>query len=321
MLLMPNRAGFPFRSLSFIAGLLLAWIGLVSPAEAQDEKKVPPPLESTVLTKDGVGIRFTYYPGMNEKESVPIILLHELKGNRRDLEGLALSLQKLMGAAVIAPDLRGHGDSTLAGTKKLDANTFNRVTDFLPMIDQDVEAVKKFLVDENNKGNLNIDRLAIVGIQMGASIGSLWGMKDWTWPILTSGKQGQDLKALVLISPSPALHGLNLSQGLNAQQPAGIAPYRTSVAVMVIAGDKDPKARGDAERVANIFKLGRTKEETDSDDIAVRTWYPQWYDTKLQSTKLLSEASLGVDKMIAGFIEMRCGSGRPFPWTMRGTGQ
>ena len=61
-------------------------------------------------------MKATYYPGTKDEESIPVILLHGFKGNRKDFtkedEGLAWFLQKNLGCAVIVPDLRGHGDST-----------------------------------------------------------------------------------------------------------------------------------------------------------------------------------------------------------------
>ncbi len=45
------------------------------------------------------------------KEAVPVIMLHQYKGSRADFKDLAAMLQA-KGCAVLAPDLRGHGQST-----------------------------------------------------------------------------------------------------------------------------------------------------------------------------------------------------------------
>ncbi len=63
------------------------------------------------------------------------------------------------------------------------------------MIDQDLEACKSFLMDKNNAGELNINKLCVVGVEMGAVVAVDWAAWDWHWPRLATGKQGQDVKA------------------------------------------------------------------------------------------------------------------------------
>ena len=62
----------------------------------------------------------------------------------------------------------------------------------------DMEAVRKFLVDKNDAGELNLNKLCLVGSGMGASVAANWAVQDWSAPPLAVGKQGQDVKALVL---------------------------------------------------------------------------------------------------------------------------
>ena len=290
---------------------------LSSPVIAQDaEGKVPPPREMAVLCRDMTNIVCTFYAGTKGKDSTPIILLHDHKGNRRDLEALAISLQTLLGAAVIAPDLRGHGDSPVikAITKAPSVDAFGK-PEFEAMIEQDLEAVKKFLVQENDGGRLNIDKLCLVGIGAGGGVASLWGVKDWSWKVLTSGKQGQDVKALVLISPSPNYRGLNIAQGLSLKVNSSDR-FRTAAAVMIIAGENDSKAKSEAASVAALFKQGRTKEETDRANVETCTLFTEYEPTKLQGTKLVGETSLNVDKKIAAFIQLRVAD-KPTTWQKR----
>src|SRR3989304_4268313 len=84
-------------------------------AEQRDEVEKPPEPKDVVLrTSDGLELHATFFPGMDGKESVPVILLHAWKEDRHDYLSLAGYLQSF-GHAVIVPDLRGHGDSrTLA---------------------------------------------------------------------------------------------------------------------------------------------------------------------------------------------------------------
>lgn len=286
--------------------------------EAQD-KKIPEPTNETLSTSDGVGIMCTYFPGTQGKDSVPVVLLHEHKKNRRDLEGLGKKLQEVIGAAVIIPDLRGHGDSTTApgSAKKLDAALFTKPTDFKPMVERDMAAVKLFLLKKNNANELNIDKLAIVGIQMGATIGAAWGQVDWLSPIYLQGKSGQYVKSLVLISPQPSFSGINMQQSVSlppTDAKAGV--YRTSVGVMVICGANDPKAKSEAQQVLSTFEKGRPKSEVETDDVTQKTIFKEFAETKLHGTALLGEASLNLDLKIAAFIKVR-NIDKPIAWEIR----
>ena len=78
----------------------------------QEKEKLPPKQEVTLVTEDEVQLKATFWPGTEGKENVPVILLHAFRGSRQDFNVLAEFLQG-KGCAVIAPDLRGHGDSTL----------------------------------------------------------------------------------------------------------------------------------------------------------------------------------------------------------------
>ena len=65
---------------------------------------------------------------------------------------------------------------------------------------------------------------------MGALVAAGFTNRDWSWAPLTTGKQGQDVKALVLISPEPNFKGLRMSDAI------GDPAVRSEVAVMLIAG-------------------------------------------------------------------------------------
>ena len=214
--------------------------GLLSPVTqaADDEKKIPSPREVTLQTADGVTLGATYYASNLGKEAVPIVLLHAAKGSRADFEDLALRLQST-GKAVLVPDLRGHG-----ANRSADLHT----EDYLAMVNQDVEAVKKFLMAENNAGELNIDKLGLVGVEMGASVASIWAVLDWSWPVLATGKQGQDVKALVLISPEW------IFKGLRFQDVVSDSAFRSQFSIMIIAGKGVPRNLTDAKRIYNTIE-------------------------------------------------------------------
>jgi pimeloyl-ACP methyl ester carboxylesterase len=303
---------------------LLAWLfvlALVSvsagPVLAQQEDEDAPKQEDVMLTtKDGVQLACTYYNGGKKKESTPVILLHDFKGNRHDFDTLALQLQKTHGFAVISVDLRGHGDSTgrKGQDKRLEAEDMP-IYEFPQMVGNDMETVKSFLMQKNNEGKLNIDKLSICGAGMGAVVGMLFTKQDWSWPILSTGKQGQDVKAVFMLSP------LFSFKGMNMQLIQTTPEVLSKVSVYVAVGKSDSKAASEATRVFNLFKPSHRFTRPQDQDL-----FLEKIDTKLQGTKLLGEPTLGmVDSPdgkdvghIAQFLEVRAAT-QPFPWAERKT--
>ncbi len=271
------------------------------------DKEIPPPEEVVIPTVDGVLLHATFFPGIHEKDSVPIILLHGFKRDRHDFDGLAAYLQG-QGHAVIAPDLRGHGESTDVrhqGTRneKIEAGSL-RQDDFLAMIECDVEGVKTFLKQKNNEGELNIDKLCVVGAEMGALIAAGFARRDWDWAPLATGKQGQDVKALVLISPEANFKGLHMADAIS--DPA----VRSDIAILLIAGKKRSASSQEINRLYDSFK--RFHPDSEKKDL-----FRVLPVTPLQGAKLLSEPSLKVNQAIGEFVALLVK--RQFPWAERKT--
>jgi pimeloyl-ACP methyl ester carboxylesterase len=266
---------------------------------AEEEKKIPPPEEVTLNTNDGVKLAATYYPSRVGKNAVPVILLHAAKGSRTDFEELALKLQRA-DHAVIATDLRGHGANRSAGL---------RTEDYAAMVFEDLEAIKRFLLVKNNAAELNIEKLCLVGVEMGAVVAVNWAAHDWSWPMLATGKQGQDVKALVLISPEWVYKGLRLQEPL--QQPN----VRSDLSIMIVAGEGNGKSLKEAKRLFTVLErfhpIPPTDEGADKQTLWLRT--PA---TSLQGTRLLNEKSMHVDQMILKFIELRLVK-QPIDWVER----
>ena len=170
--------------IAIFSGMALA---IATPARAADtaakkEKgpQIPPPEDLVKETGDGLGLAMTYYPSGKGKQTIPVVLLHMWKQSRNDYRDLALGLQA-RGYAVIVPDLRGHGESThLRGATRdetLDAAKMSPLQ-FTAMVTQDMRAVKDFLWNRNNAGELNIDKLCVVGAEMGASVALDFALAD-----------------------------------------------------------------------------------------------------------------------------------------------
>ena len=79
-----------------------------------------------------------------------------------------------------------------------------------------MEAVRGFLVGKNDAGELNLNKLCLVGVGMGATVAVNWAAQDWDAPPLLVGKQGQDVKALVLVSPQLEIPRRSAAAGVAA---------------------------------------------------------------------------------------------------------
>jgi pimeloyl-ACP methyl ester carboxylesterase len=283
------------------AVLLLAAVGPVASSSAAakdgtDKEKQKEELKHDDLvlnTADGLELTLTYYPGTKGKETIPVVLLHMWKQNRNDYKDFALTLQG-MGYAVVVPDLRGHGESThLKGARReenLKAASLPPAQ-FAAMVTQDMKAVKEFLWERNNAGELNIDKLCVVGAEMGASVALNFALAD-VWDqdrnrvIRSDYKLGRFVKALVLISPDPACHGLPLRAA--AANPV----IQHDIAMMILVGKKIPKALGRATQVYGMFEKSHVELSGDTKIDKCNLFFLR-VDTSLQGTKLL-DPNMGV---------------------------
>lgn len=324
-------SGYCYRNL---VPKLLIFIGCTSltaisygQRRGDEELKVPDPEAITLDTTDGVAIRSSYYPGgfiesagdkkgkpkvekKPGKEVVPIIMLHGWGGRRRDFDELASTLQK-RGHAVIVPDLRGHGDSKtvlLANgeTKEIDPDRM-RSTDMAGML-YDVEAAKKFFLEMNNKGEVNIEMLCVIGADVGAIVAVNWAAYDWSRRQLPAFKQGQYVKALVLVSPKASHKGFSLQKSLS--HPI----IQNSMSIMLIVGEGDRTAKSAAKSIHT-----RLEKLRDADaDIKDKDLFYFGRDTTLQGTQLINVPGLPFRKNIALFIDLRLvRKANTFSWSER----
>ncbi len=318
----PASLGFPrgwwFRALGLAAAALLLGLPALraqqeEPAEKANDKaaaaaapnanKPPEPQEVTLTTRDGVTLTATYYPGTNGKESIPVVLLHGFRGSRKDYADLAPRLQEDLGCAVLVPDLRGHGDSTKTNGPKLDAAKM-RPGQFPAMISQDMPAILDYLRDENNGQDksppgLNLNKLCIVGADMGAAVALGFAKNDWNTTPVGGWQMGTFTKALVLISPELSAHGLKIAVPLADEQ------VRSQISVMLLVGQNAKKPLDDATRVNNLLKLYHPLPEDAAKVKEQRSLFFIPVDTHLQGTKLLGGEGLGVAQMIEMFISRR----------------
>jgi pimeloyl-ACP methyl ester carboxylesterase len=266
---------------------------------------------TSLTTKDGVQLKITYFPGAarkgspQAKQTTPVVFLHDLRGSGAVFANL---VQKLQAAAkgegdqpsfaAVTVDLRGHGESTkLANNAQVELNAAKlKKDDFIAMARHDMDAVRGFLVQKNDEGELNLNKLCLVGSGMGANVAATWALTDWSYPPLAVGKQGQDVKALVMISPQWTYNGLLM------QVPMKSVPLKEGVAWMIVYGDKDSKFQSDAMKINRQLEkyhpiVGATGAKRASGLTMLKL------NTRLQGDSLLTQVGESADDQIVRFLK------------------
>jgi len=263
----------PVRRLtaSLTAALALSAGGLAAQPAATPAAKAPEaptetaPKRLTLETTDGVELAAWFYPVPEAAESLAtVILLHDLGGSHRSVEPLAKALQSA-GCAVVAPDLRGHGESRL---KKIpqeheDQSRLLKKPDFEMMVatrggqlrDQsgvrgDVECVRNWIKKQAEDGTLRMKPLVVVGSGLGAALGTAWTVADALWPDIATGPQGHEVSGIVMVSPTFTTKGYSIGPALATD------PVRRTVPLLVIGGTDDR----DAVKIFEQLKRQRPKE-------------------------------------------------------------
>jgi len=274
--------------------------------------KIPPPEGITMVTKDGVTLQGTYFGSNRGKKAIPVILLHGWERSRNDLAAIAGILQK-EGMAVVTVDLRGHGASKSIQTPdgKVTEIDLSRVRGqaFETYVTQDLEAVKKFLMEKNNEGKCNIEMLTIIGCDFSAVAALQFAARDWSWPLLPAIKQGQDVKGLVLVSPPRSFQGFTAN--LAVKQPA----VRDTISIMVIAGEGNRSDFSDAKRLYTQLEKIRAKSMEKPED---RTVFFAPKPVDLSGTALLTDPRANCLKDILFFTKVHLSDLQgDDPWTDR----
>lgn len=263
-------------------------------------------------TKDGVVLGATYYPPTAKKAAVPILMVHGWEGQRGEYDLLGKTIQQF-GHAVLTVDLRGHGQSTRTkGDMKVELELERMRSQDLEKMVLDLEACKKFLVEKNNEGQLNIEALGLVGAGLGAIIALNWAALDWSAQRLPSLKQGQDVKAITLLSPPQSFKGVTTRDAL--MHPA----IRKQISIQICCGDGDSRALADARRLHQALSRFRGKLPDDPEEAAEKQdlfFVP--VETKLQGTQLLDKALGTIPEIVRFFGRRLVARMGEFPWAER----
>lgn len=316
-----HRAGYGGRTVAgFLAAIFCVLALLVGPVFAQPAAKkkdaLPKAEAVTLTTRDGVTIHCTYFPSLMKKEAVPVLLLHGWEGQRGDYRVLAMALQKA-GHAVLAPDLRGHGQSTTMRDATGDEKTIERDSmqrNQLLAMGYDLIACKKFLIKKNNEGKLNIERLCIVASDMSCLLAFEYAVYDWNAQQLPAYKQGRDVKALVLLSPKQSFKGMTSQKALTHQV------VRRKLSTMLVVGTRNKVAYSDATRLhTKLERFHAPVPKEPQEQLQKQDLFYIKSNTQLQGASLTSaNVRPPINPFILHFIKLRLvNKADIFPWAER----
>lgn len=271
---------------------------------AQATKKKANFEDKVLTTKDGVRINITYFPSAAGKNAPVAVLLHGKGGNRLawhvgsgQIPGFAPALQT-NDFAVVTVDLRGQGQNlaadggAAAANKKSDTQKLT-ARDYQAMVAGDMEAVKKFLFDEHQKEMLNMNKLAIVASDFSTAVALNYTELDWSKEPYDDAAvpaqrtpRGQDVRALVLISPDGTVPGLPHN--------APAARIRAlQMPVMIGVGDKDSLDRNAANKLHELL----APKQLDKPHV-----FFEKYGSKLRGLDLLNK-NVGLEKHMYTFLD------------------
>ncbi len=294
-----------------VLGAVAFVFGATAWAEARGQE-VAEPEDVKLDIDDGLELHLTYYAGVADKETVPILILHDWEDeDRTDYKGLATYLQK-KGRTVVVPDLRGHGDSTTRNrqdgtTEKLNLKKFDN-SDYTAVVIKDLEAVRTFLLEKHKKEELNLNKLFVVGAGDGALFGLYWAITDWrrdeNW--VDPRWNGQSVHGLVLISPSTEFKTLDLeSRFIKAYK-----KYLPKFSVLIVVGEQERQANVQANKFRSTLKPFHPDPPKEKPELTTFFYKPM--NTLLQGAKLIAQPEFDINGLVNGFVELRAAAMDPY---------
>lgn len=272
------------------------WVALLLAAALAPSAfaQAPPKATSqdvTLQTRDGQEIRITYFKSTAGQDAPVVVLLHGKGGNRLVWKSFAEQLQKVEFAAITV-DLRGHGESVAGGATGKKSEAAPKARELQAMVAGDMEAVKKFIYDEHQEKQLNMNKLGIVAADISTPVAIAFAELDWEKkpfddaPTLAlSTPRGQDVQALALLSPEASAPGMATNRSLGLIRNLGRA-------VLICVGSKNTGDLSDARKMYDI--LAPKKE-------GFEQMYLEQYDSKLRGTDLLGKG-LKVEQHLYTFL-------------------
>ena len=277
------------------------------------------------VTSDRVLLTGAFYPGHADKDTVPVILLHGQGKNREEFAPLIEEMKK-RGYAILTFDFRGHGESTTRfpnpreqmqdqamrtpnpgmpnpgmmvqpqmpvrppqpprPVEYLERN-FKRV-DYENMYKFDSLPFYRFLVQQNNEEKLNLNKLVIIGADMGGTVGGRMTTQLW------ANSRGKNVRSLVIISPNYDPFSKALLKDTKC--------FHKDVPLLMIVGQLDRQARENALNLREDI-LGKERKRDDNPTSMSSPVPIAEFPSERQGGELLRESKLGIPQKIADYID------------------
>lgn len=262
------------------------------PARAAD------PVEETFPTADGVRLKGLFHKADKAREGNPVVVLMYGPGPDRtmlkgDWDGLARTLNK-EGFHVFRFDWRGHGKSTdipdpqefwrnpvtgpwnlkyIKGANKKPVKSDLAVKadiapKYFPAYVNDLAAVRTYLDQKNDNGEVNTSSIYLIGEKEAAAVGMLWLAAEWerpaVAPLLGGGQQykivptrgivadpeaGKDVAGAIWLSGSRGVIPEAAVKGWAQSAPR----LRDNNPMLFLYGEKDPAAAAGKEFVNEVL--------------------------------------------------------------------
>ncbi|MBT4867150.1 MAG: hypothetical protein HON53_18760 [Planctomycetaceae bacterium] len=280
---------------------------------AQDKatKVIHDDIVLTTARPDNLEIHITYYQSDVGKEAPVVILLHAEGSNRQVWLGNMGFAQRLWdeGYAVIAVDLRKHGQSVVQGPAKITPADRQRMVAF------DMEAVKAFIFEKHMDEQLNMNKTAIIAPEMSAAVAILYTIRDWKKPPHDDGlrtPRGQDIRSLLLLSPESKTKGLNIGASITdiGKLAANTLPAMSFSTVFFYgAADKKDKRGGTKRMYSKAAGVKGVKKNV----------LLQAYPFKYRGVELIgrNNARTRCEEQMLGFLDGRLKKLTQTPWKDR----
>ncbi|HUE12537.1 MAG TPA: hypothetical protein VMR25_00110 [Planctomycetaceae bacterium] len=327
-----QMSGLPRARVGWLGGVALfaavAGSGVGAPNSARAQGAQVTTIERVLPAGDDWQIYITYFPAFDPKEkenitkNVPVVvLLHGDKENRLVWEGEKGLAPRLVheGFAVISVDLRKHGQSTNvaraagdspAGGKNTEGTNL-QPADYGNMVDYDLPAVKKFIYEQHQAKRLNMNKMGIVAAETSVAVAVCFAADDWSKAPFDDAPtdemktpRGQDVRALVLLSPPQKARGLAFTEALTA-----LRNPDWNVALLTLYGKLNKE--GDARAIATHKRLfANTKANKDR-------IYLHGYNVNLRGTDLLGKREIDAESTIIAFLKLHLKDLKDSEWRDR----
>jgi len=255
--------------------------------------------EVFLTTKDQFQLSAMWYQGELKKSAAAVLLLHDLGRDGREMQNLA-TFFAANGHCVLVPDLRGHGKSAVDAAGNRFQPTRWGARELL-LLQEDIEACKKFLILKNDEEVCNIELMMIVACGASNIPALSWSVLDWSYAP-AAVKQGQDVKGLIMLSPVRSHHGLQVTPLLRTPLISGRG-HPKPLEIMIVAGGEGRQNR-EARGIYSVLSNHRGRRD-EADDWERHNLFLFSASSGFEGIDLVERHADWVPDRIMDFLEFR----------------